>query len=418
MRLIEFKEKPVSRIVIVLDLEAGHLFPTFQLARNLADRGHEVVYLGSFYGTCGPSLDFAAAGNLVRSQGFQFIPFFNDEPYNTITRTANPSRTATLFGPLVRGTLDELVEGLKPDVFLTLTIFVTEALAMRYRYKIPVVLLRTHCSLLPRKQLTREIVTNRLMNADDGVEELIKLMADAGIAIKRLIDVADAALEMPEFVLLPGEFAPRGYRPDDSCLYVGAGLPPSKVATSEFQTGPRLVYCSLGSQSDLHHQLSLRFFHLAIVEISKRSDLEMLLSTGRGIHLHELGTLPSNVRVTEWAPQREVLLKSEIMITHGGLGTVKECISMGVPMVVVPVMRDQFEVAGQVVEHDLGLQADFATVTGDTLISLIDRVMNVPLFKSTARAMSGNFRRPICQEAFQIIEDIAVNRKNLNCFGI
>ena len=36
----------MATIAFFPDLEAGHLFPTFGLARSLADRGHDIHYIG------------------------------------------------------------------------------------------------------------------------------------------------------------------------------------------------------------------------------------------------------------------------------------------------------------------------------------------------------------------------------------
>ena len=53
----------MATIVFILYPEAGHLFPTFKLARSLKRRGHRIHYFGP--------VDFEAD---IRAQGFDFIP--------------------------------------------------------------------------------------------------------------------------------------------------------------------------------------------------------------------------------------------------------------------------------------------------------------------------------------------------------
>src|SRR5258706_14217271 len=81
-----------------------------------------------------------------------------------------------------------------------------------------------------------------------------------------------------------------------------------------------------------------------------------------------------------------------MMITHGGLGSIKECILFGVPMMVFPLGRDQPRNAARVVYHRLGLRADIRNVSTDIIQSLIDRVDRDPSFKTSAEVMGKRFR--------------------------
>ena len=399
----------MARIAIVIDSAEGHVLPTLSFCRELLNRGHDVTYLVSYIGTDGPALTFSETQQLIRSQGFTCLPFFEKEIRHGADAGSNQ---LYLFGPLVRGiALDDTVARLKPDLFLTLTIFSAEALVLRFRYNTPVVLLRSHCTSLPRKQLCREVVTNRLMDVADGLPELMDLLVNANVPIKKLTDIADLALEIPELILLPQEFASPDTNDDDSALYIGAALLPTlfqptqdRVACSSLSS--KLIYCSLGSQAHLRPDISRRFFRMAIDEIGTRTDIELIVSTGRGLDPQELGPLPGNVWVTDWLSQPEVLKRADLMITHGGLGSVKECIAAAVPMIVVPMMRDQFSAAERVVHYGLGLRADVETLNGSDLSKLINRITANSSFKNSVREMSACFRRPIAEAAFRVIDGL------------
>ncbi|MBV7332993.1 hypothetical protein KFU94_33145 [Chloroflexi bacterium TSY] len=62
--------------------------------------------------------------------------------------------------------------------------------------------------------------------------------------------------------------------------------------------------------------------------------LRLLLSTGPQVSTDDLGTLPPNVKAFSSVPQLDVLRHADLMLCHGGITTINECIFFGVPMIV------------------------------------------------------------------------------------
>lgn len=60
--------------------------------------------------------------------------------------------------------------------------------------------------------------------------------------------------------------------------------------------------------------------------------------------------VPANARVERHLPHRPILRCAAAVISHGGMGTTQKALAAGVPVCVVPFIRDQFEVARRV-EH-------------------------------------------------------------------
>jgi zeaxanthin glucosyltransferase len=52
--------------------------------------------------------------------------------------------------------------------------------------------------------------------------------------------------------------------------------------------------------------------------------------------------VPRNITLRRWVPQVEVLSRTALIITHGGVSTIKETVLHVVPMVACPVGRNQF----------------------------------------------------------------------------
>ncbi|MDQ1248858.1 MAG: hypothetical protein QG597_3232 [Actinomycetota bacterium] len=62
-----------------------------------------------------------------------------------------------------------------------------------------------------------------------------------------------------------------------------------------------------------------------------------------------------NVRIERFLPHGAVIREVDVVVTHGGMGTVQRTLAAGVPLVVVPWGRDQSETAQRVVHCGAGV---------------------------------------------------------------
>jgi MGT family glycosyltransferase len=58
--------------------------------------------------------------------------------------------------------------------------------------------------------------------------------------------------------------------------------------------------------------------------------------------------VPPNARVERFLPHSPILRRASVVICHGGMGTTQKALAAGVPVCVVPFLRDQFEIARRV----------------------------------------------------------------------
>ena len=65
--------------------------------------------------------------------------------------------------------------------------------------------------------------------------------------------------------------------------------------------------------------------------------------------------VPENVVVVDSAPHSRVFPLADLIITHAGHGTVMRALSQGLPMVCLPMGRDQNDNAIKVQHHECGL---------------------------------------------------------------
>lgn len=101
-------------------------------------------------------------------------------------------------------------------------------------------------------------------------------------------------------------------------------------------TGQPMIYASLGSVQNTKHDV-FRCIAAACLEL----DVQLVISHGGGMNKEAVQQLPGSPLVVEYAPQLEVISKARLTITHGGLNTVLDSLSNGVPLVAIPITYEQ-----------------------------------------------------------------------------
>jgi MGT family glycosyltransferase len=96
---------------------------------------------------------------------------------------------------------------------------------------------------------------------------------------------------------------------------------------------------------------------------------------------------PPNVTVTRWVRHADVLPHCSAVITHGGHGTVLKALIAGVPLVLVPLGRDQPDNAARVVHAGGGIRLR-KNASVSALRAAVARVIGDPRYRAAARAMA------------------------------
>jgi zeaxanthin glucosyltransferase len=429
----------MATIAFMLDHEEGHLLPTFKLARQLRARGHNIYYLG-----------LADGGDFVRRQGFDFIPVLEHVfPKGTMrtlrdfwwTASANGNGDngtngngkpeakewyqqdgdegeivlyERYLGALVRGeSLDGVIRTLQPDLLILNTFLAANALVLHYRYRIPIVLLTPYLRVMTKAQHAAGI-EGALLRLRSGADDFFTLVRRADPTARRFSDLSAHFLRMPELILCPQDLEiPKPGQPREQEVHYGeASVDLDRKDDRDFpwdrvNPAKRLLYCSLGSQSFIGGKDVISGFLRAVTEaLAAHPDWQLILSTGGMLQPEDFPVRPADAILSPWVPQLQVLERAAVMITHGGLGTLKECIFRGVPVVVFPISRDQPDNAQRVIHHRLGLSGDLANYSPQGIFSLVQQVADHPEFRQNMERMRGRFQE--VEEAgvgVKVIED-------------
>lgn len=145
--------------------------------------------------------------------------------------------------------------------------------------------------------------------------------------------------------------------------------------------GMKIVYCSFGTFfHSLEQHRAVIFFVTKLIEaVSGMEDVRLILALNKKVMQVIQETVPEvwNVYVYGFVPQVQVLELSDLFITHGGLGSVKESIYCRVPMLVYPLdyRWDQPGNALKVLHHGLGKTGLLRTDTAEDISNNIAEVL-------------------------------------------
>ena len=154
-------------------------------------------------------------------------------------------------------------------------------------------------------------------------------------------------------------------------------------------TGKPIVYASMGT---LQNGLIDIFRSITQAAIGFK-ELQFVLSIGGNLDPKLIGDIPANVLVVSQAPQIEILKRSSLCITHGGLNTALESLSSGVPMIALPITNDQPGVAARIANKKVGVVISPDQATPENFVTAIKRVLGDSTFWDNARRVQKAIRR-------------------------
>jgi len=341
----------MSTIVITMLPELGHLNATLKLARSLRLRGHQVYYLvGSEYDA------------YMRAQDLNFISlgggFTHPNKSSTQLDLMEYLLEARMQGwalseyytgvlRMFRQEIASLIPKLRPNLFL-IDPFAPDIALVAQELRLPFVFLNS---------------------------ALANPLADTAV-FNRHPDLA----QVPELILCAGEFDfPQATKPGKSPrYYLGPSVDLQRKENDSFDwqkvdPSKLLILCTLGSQPQSWAGAK-RFFQVIIDAVSDLPDSQLIIVTGAHF-AHDFQCVPANVTVMPRVPQLQILKKAGVLITHGGLNTIKEALLLGTSMIVFPSAADQPMNAARIAYHGLGLTGNLATVTAEQARALIERVI-------------------------------------------
>jgi UDP:flavonoid glycosyltransferase YjiC (YdhE family) len=342
------------RILFSSTAGAGHVGPLLPVARSLAGRGHEVLFL------------LPPAGRLSAEEaGFAVhgAPPPDPEQDRSIQQAIGhdpKARTVLVnrdyFGRLcTQATLpaaEELCASWQPDLVVH----------EPCDYASPIA---AHRAGIAHVQLAIGLAWVEWGCLHEYAAQVLPAFEPDAV---RIIGRSPYVTRLPEG-LDPSEY-PRTIRyraPEEEASATPAeDLPPGGLA--EFADlaelapeGTALVYATLGSMTG-ESQWSPGVYRLLLDAFARlersRPEIRVLLTLGRVLDPAALGVVPGNTRVVPWVPQDRAFAAAKAVLSHGGSGTTYGALSAGLPCVIFPLFADQPHNARLIARAGAAIQVD------------------------------------------------------------
>lgn len=140
----------------------------------------------------------------------------------------------------------------------------------------------------------------------------------------------------------------------------------------------RLVFAGFGSVFTTDLALLRRLFGV----LAERPHWDLVISLSDRISPADLGPLPERVHAFSWVPQTSVLRHTDVMVTHGGISTIDECVMNCVPtLVYCGFETDMGGTTARVVHHGIGIAGNREQDSTAVIRGHLDRLLHDPGFR-------------------------------------
>jgi MGT family glycosyltransferase len=396
------------RFLFVLWEGGGNVPVQLALAKGLVERGHVVRVL----------TEDCLAGD-VAAAGCRFEPFV--EAPNRPNRTEDLIRDSEARTPLgaFKRARDRVVMGpaaaYAHDTRAALEREAVDVLANDYmlfgppisaeRAGVPTALLVHNTYIVPepgkpapgpgflpaRGPLgrTRDRAVSRAFVAlfNRGLAPVNRARAEQGLSpLRSVLEHFEQAQRV--LVLTSSSFDFHGYSHPQNLRYVGSTLsdPPWvedwRSPWDEDDSRP-LVIVSFSSTYMAQERVLAR-----AIEGLSRVNARVLVTTGPTIDPASFSP-GANTAVVRSAPHAQLFGETAVVVTHAGMGTVTRALAAEIPLVCIPMGRDQLDVAARVVYPGAGLRLR-PSAKPDAIRAAVERLIREPSFRTAAAGIGAS----------------------------
>lgn len=158
--------------------------------------------------------------------------------------------------------------------------------------------------------------------------------------------------------------------------------------------GEKIIFCSFGTFYTGSNRLLLSFLEDLIQVINEMPNVQFICSVNQFVSdtLKYQNKLHQKIHFFSKVPQLKVLEISDVFITHGGLGSIKESIYYKVPLLVYPLdlQYDQNGNGFKVEYHDIGLRGILGSENKKDMVDKINNLLYDPTFKERIAKFQSN----------------------------
>lgn len=357
----------------------GHTNPTLPVIKELIAKGHRVVYYS-----------LPEFKDKIESTGSQFRSYPKE-----MRLDPRVSKNVSLFAKQLIKVADEitdtLIQEIKDDrvdciIYDSFSLWGKTTAAYLH---IPAVTLYTTIAfneqVLPKylpayfSIFTRGLFT--IPNIVSGYNHYKRLAKKYGFRAESFNN-AMFNTEPCNIVFTSKYFQPVSIQFDKTFHFVGPSIADRHEKVEVLDVIPqtkKIVYISVGTIFNDN----INFF-IQCIKAFEYSEYFVVMSIGQRFTIDDFPYIPNNFLILNNVPQLEMLQRTDVFISHGGMNSISESLYYGVPMVLVPQMVEQHINALRVKQLGAGIIVTKRLVTANKLINSVNKVINEAKYKENA----------------------------------
>jgi len=348
--------------------------PTLGLAGMLVDRGHSVVVLGS-----------PAMRERCESKGCDFIALpaeLDEEPGTAIEDDDWARYVEIVCGPIIAEALGPAAASAASDV-LVIDCLLYGALSAAELLDLPV-------AMIVHFLAYESLHDDPEFWDEDQVAAVNPTRAKLGLPP---LPASGGALQLwstPEvaFSLPPEEWTTTPL-PDNVVIVGPIANEPARDGIWDFPWAtddPRPMIVISLSSTYMHQESALE----RLAQAADPQDANVVLSLAGALPASAI-QLPDGIVVRDWINFETVLPHAALFATHGGQASVSEGLVHGVPMLILPLGRDQSRVGKHLAEYGAGILLDEDASTA-AIRETMETILADPGFRSRSDQLGASIR--------------------------
>jgi MGT family glycosyltransferase len=358
--------KGSKRFLFVTWDGGGNFVPALRIAGVLAARGHEIVFSGQ-----------RSLARRVERRGFAFHAFERVPEWTAglSIEEERPAFAGLLSGADTAEDVTVAIDRVEPDA-IVVDCMLAGGLAAAERSRVPaaalVHVLDHACSegILARSFSAMMPVVNDTRSGL-GLAP-VATYADLLAPMTLVLVTAVELLDLPASKL------------QDNVRYIGPAFDEEPQTTvPDLPADDRPLVVVSFSTTYQHQEKPLQRVADALAELQVHG----IMTLGDVLEPDVL-SLPPNVAVRVFAPHDILLPRASLVVTHAGLGTVMAALAHGVPLVCMPMGRDQDANARRIEARGAGLTLPVEAGVPE-IAQTIAEVLQTPSYRDAARRLQG-----------------------------
>lgn len=389
------------RVLITSTPGVGHIHPLVPLATALQRAGHHVTW-ATGQAACdrldqlGVATLPAGMDTTPRQAEFRRrCPEITTMPPRAVRALAYPTMFGAIAAPVMFADLQRVFDAVRPEVVLHEPGELAAAPTAAGR-GIPHVTVGFG-NLIPDALLAT------------AAAEVAELWDAAGVATSESCGLYDDLYLHPFPPSLTTPTAAGGRATDDGTLrrarplaFDGRVDDEAPAWTAALGVDRPCIYVTFGTE----HAARAPF--ASVAESVDGLDADVVVTTGPTVEPSAIGTVPANVRVESYVPQRFVLRRAAVIASHGGSGAVLGAAELGLPQLCLPMGADQFDNADAITTCGAGMILEPHLVDAGALREALSRLLDDRDIRDRAVAVAGEIEAmPHPDELVRSIVDLA-----------